>query len=123
MNYTPIRIRDRKIFLAGSVIDLALVLPYFYGMKTATKGAIRNFHLPLPQRVYEALRAEAAALHQPATAVAREAIEAWLRERKRAAVREDIATYALKHAGTAADLDPSLESAALELLRGKKPRR
>jgi len=43
--------------------------------------------------------------------------------RKRAGVREAIATYALKHAGTTADLDPSLESAALELLRGKKLRR
>ena len=67
----------------------------------ATKGAIRNFHLPLAQAVYEALCAEAASLRQPATVVAREAIEA----------------------GTAADLDPSLESAALELLRGRKPRR
>lgn len=92
-------------------------------MKTATKAAIRNFHLPLPQGVYEALRDEAASLRRPATVVAREAIEAWLRERKRAGVRDAIATYALKHAGTAADLDPSLESASLELLRGKKPRR
>ena len=121
--FTPSRIRDRKILSGGSVVDVALLLPYSYGMKTATKGAIRNFHLPLPQRVYEALREEAASLRQPATVVAREAIEAWLRERKRAGVREAIATYALKHAGTAADLDPSLESAALELLRGKKPRR
>jgi hypothetical protein len=86
-------------------------------------GFYQDLYLPLPQGVYEALRAEAAALRQPATAVAREAIEAWLRERKRAGVREAIATYALKHAGTAADLDPSLESASLELLRGKKPRR
>lgn len=92
-------------------------------MTTATKGVIKNFHLPLPQRVYDALREEAASLRQPATVVAREAIEAWLRERKRAGVREAIATYAVKHAGTAADLDPSLERASLELLRGRKPRR
>ena len=92
-------------------------------MATATKGAIRNFHLPLPQRVYDALREEAAALGQPATVVAREAIETWLQERKRAGVREAISMYAVKHAGTAADLDPSLEKASLELLRGKKRRR
>ncbi len=73
--------------------------------------------------MYEALREEATALRQPATVVAREAIEAWLRERKRAGVREAIATYALKHAGSAADLDRSLERASLELLGGKKPRR
>ena len=92
-------------------------------MKAATKGAIKNFHLPLPPRVYDALREEAASLRQPATVVAREAIEAWLRERKRAGVREAIATYAVKHAGTTADLDPSLERASLELLRRGKPRR
>jgi hypothetical protein len=89
-------------------------------MKTATKGAIKNFHVPLPQAVYDALREEAASLQQPATVVARQAIEGWLRERKRAAVREAIATYALTHAATAADLDPSLERASLALLRGKK---
>jgi hypothetical protein len=91
-------------------------------MKTATNRAMKNFHLPLPQRVYEALREEAAALRQPATVVAREAIEAWLRERKRAGVHEAIATYAVKHAGTEADLDRALERASLELLRGKKSR-
>jgi hypothetical protein len=73
--------------------------------------------------VYDALREGAASLRQPATVVAREAIEAWLRERKRAGVREAIATYAARHAGTPADLDPALERASLELLRGKKPRR
>jgi hypothetical protein len=92
-------------------------------MTAAMKGAIKNFHLPLPQGVYDALREEAASLHRPATVVAREAIETWLRERKRAGVHEAIATYAVKHAGTAADLDPALERASLDLLRGKKPRR
>jgi mRNA-degrading endonuclease toxin of MazEF toxin-antitoxin module len=43
--------------------------------------------------VYDALREEAALLGRPATVVARDAIEAWLRERKRAGVREAIATY------------------------------
>jgi hypothetical protein len=92
-------------------------------MRSTIKEATRNFHLPLPPGVYEALREEAAALRKPATAVAREAIEAWLRERRRATVREAIATYAVKHAGTTADLDPALERASLELLRGRKPRR
>jgi hypothetical protein len=30
-------------------------------MKAATKGAVKNFHVPLPQAVYDALREEAAA--------------------------------------------------------------
>jgi hypothetical protein len=51
---------------------------------------------------------------QPATVVARYAIETWLREQRRAALHEAIALYAAKMAGTAADLDPALEVAALE---------
>ena len=83
---------------------------------------VRNFHLPLPETVYGALRQEAARSGRPATALAREAIEAWLAERKRTVVREAIAAYAARHAGTAADLDPALEKASLELFRKRKPR-
>jgi predicted transcriptional regulator len=98
-------------------------------MKTASGSAsrrgnaLKNFHLPLPEDVYEALRHEASLLQRPATVVAREAIEEWLRERRRAVVRESIAAYAAQHAGTTVDLDPALEKAALETLRPKKPRR
>jgi hypothetical protein len=92
-------------------------------MISAIKGAMRNFHLPLPADVYEALRQEAASAHKPVTAVAREAIEAWLRERRRATVREALGAYAVKHAGTATDLDPVLEAASVEFLRPRKPRR
>lgn len=69
----------------------------------------RNFHLPLPEGVYEALHQEASRLRRPATAVAREAIELWLQERKRTVVREAIAAYAVQHAGTSVDFDPGLE--------------
>jgi predicted transcriptional regulator len=85
--------------------------------------SLRNFHLPLPDDVYRALRDEAAAVKQPATVIARQAIETWLRERKRAAVREAIAAYAAEHAGTPADLDVPLEAAGLETLRPGKRRR
>ena len=84
---------------------------------------MKNFHLPLSEEVYAALREQAAALSRPATVIAREAIEAWLRERQRASVREAIAEYAAKHAGTATDLDPALESAALQLLRKRRRKR
>jgi hypothetical protein len=92
-------------------------------MKAASAAvSTRNFHLPLPEPVYRALRDEAAALGRPATAVARDAIEAWLRERRRMAVREALAAYAAAQAGTAADLDPALEEAGLDLLRTKPAR-
>ena len=84
---------------------------------------MKNFHLPLSEEVYAALREQAAALSRPATVIAREAIEAWLRERRRASVREAIAEYAAKHAGTMTDLDPALEAAALHLLRKRRRKR
>ncbi len=86
-------------------------------------ATLRNFHLPLPDDVYQALRDEAAAVKQPATVIARQAIERWLRERKRATVREAIAAYAAEHAGTSADLDAELEAAGLQMLRPAKHRR
>jgi mRNA interferase MazF len=75
-------------------------------MTQATQHAIKNFHLPLPEELYEALRHEAARLGRPATAVARDAVEAWLGERRRAMVKEAIARCTGKQAGTEADLDP-----------------
>jgi hypothetical protein len=81
------------------------------------KGA-RNFHLPLPEDVHTALRGEAERSGKPATALAREAIEAFLRRRRKIALHEAIATYATEHAGTSSDLDPDLERAAIEHLVG-----
>jgi hypothetical protein len=80
------------------------------------KSVARNFHVPLPRGVHEALRAEAERSGQPATALAREAIEAFLRRRRRKAMHDAIAAYAAARAGTAGDLDPLLERAAVEHL-------
>ncbi len=92
-------------------------------MARTAAASKKNFHLPLPEDVYKALREEAAAVKRPATVVARHAIELWLRERRKAVVREAIATYAAEHAGSVADLDPALEQAGLEVLRPRRRRR
>jgi predicted transcriptional regulator len=78
---------------------------------------VRNFHLPLPEPLYQRLQDVAARANRPATAVARYAIESWLRHQRRAAVREAIAAYAAGAAGSREDLDPNLEAASLEALR------
>jgi predicted transcriptional regulator len=78
---------------------------------------VRNFHLPLPEPLYQRLQDVAARANRPATAVARYAIESWLRHQRRAAVREAIAAYAAGAAGSWEDLDPNLEAASLEALR------
>lgn len=83
-------------------------------MNVAT--APQNFHVPLPDEIYLALRAEAERLKQPETMLARMAIEAWLEQRRAAALCEEIAAYAARHAGTALDLDEDLEAAGLEHL-------
>jgi hypothetical protein len=82
-------------------------------MKRATK---RNFHLPLPADLYEELRREAGKRGRPATAVARQAIEMWLRRARASELHEEIAAYARKHAGSRADLDEALETAGAEFL-------
>jgi hypothetical protein len=77
---------------------------------------MKNFHLPLPEQIYDELRAEAKRAQQPATTVAREAISGWLRARRKVARRKAVMEYAAGVAGTSVDLDPSLESAAIEEL-------
>jgi predicted transcriptional regulator len=77
---------------------------------------MKNFHLPLPDEVYESLKAEAERSRTPATSMARQAIQAWLTARKKAARTRGIRAYAAKTAGTEFDLDRSLERATLEVL-------
>jgi hypothetical protein len=73
-----------------------------------------NFHVPLPNKVYQALRTEAEQRKQPATTLARVAIETWLKEQERVARRQAVAAYAKKVAGTKDDLDTDLEASSLE---------
>ncbi len=84
-------------------------------------SAARNLHVPLSEALYRRLRVEAERSHRPATELAREAIDRWLSEQQRAATHEAIAAYAAACAGTTDDLDPELESAAIELLREREP--
>ena len=86
-------------------------------------AAIKNFHLPLPGPTYRRLREAADRAKQPATVVARYAIEAWLRDQRRTALHEAIAKYAAEVAGSLDDLDPDLEAASLELWRPPKRRK
>ena len=70
-----------------------------------TVEAMENFHVPLPDDIYARLRAAAGRSKAPATALAREAIDFWLKEQRRKAQYDAIAGYAAGAAGTALDLD------------------
>ena len=83
----------------------------------------RNFHLPLPDDLYASLRREAAAAGRPATDLARDAIQALIRVRRRRALDAAVAAYASESAGTRADLDREMEAAAIEHLLSDEGRR
>jgi predicted DNA-binding protein len=83
-------------------------------MKTVTS---HNFHVPLTTDVYSRLRSEAERQRKPATQLVKQAVEYWLEQQEKLALHEDIARYAAQSAGTANDLDESLEAASLEHLR------
>jgi hypothetical protein len=59
---------------------------------------------------------------RPATALAREALECWIKEREREAVQAELAVYVSACAGTDADLDPALEAAGVEAILASKDR-
>lgn len=85
---------------------------------------MKNFHLPLPEQTWGELRAESERAQVPATTLAREAIDLWLREQRRKAVHLAISNYAAEVAGSVADLDPELEAAGVEhLLQEARPRK
>ncbi len=77
---------------------------------------MKNFHLPLPEETYAHLKAEAERMQVPATALAREALDWWLRQQFRKARQDAIEAYAAEMAETPIDLDSDLESAAIEHL-------
>lgn len=85
-------------------------------MRFAMAPATRNLHVPLPELLHAELRAAAERTGRPATELARAAIDRWLQEEKRAAIRAEVAAYAAAHAGTTSDLDPALERAGVESL-------
>ena len=82
---------------------------------------MRTFHLPLPDHLHEALRAEAADDRRPATEILREALEGWLATRRRHRVDEEVEAYARAMAGTPSDLDPDLEAAGIDCLLASDP--
>lgn len=82
----------------------------------------RNFHLPLPDPLYRRLRDAAERTKQPATTLARYAIDSWLRQHRKARLREAIAEYAVSVAGTTDDLDTDLEQASLDHLSENRKR-
>ncbi len=77
---------------------------------------MKNFHVPLPDETYDHLRLAAERSNVPATALAREAIDFWLRQQVRKARHDAIVAFAAEALGTSLDLDDELEAAGIEHL-------
>jgi len=77
---------------------------------------MRSFQLLLPDKTYALVKAEARRLQIPTTALAQEAIQAWLRDQARKTRHDAIRAYAAETAGSNVDLEPELESATVEHL-------
>ncbi len=84
-------------------------------MKSATI-TFHNFHMPLPELVYQRLKSAAKKQRKPATQLAKQALEQWLDEQEQLLLHEEITSYAAAMAGTADDLDEFLEAASVEHL-------
>jgi predicted DNA-binding protein len=89
-------------------------MTHFYGIIVTMK----HIHVPLPDSAYDALRQQSKHTGQPATALVRQAVEVWLRDRRRAERAAALARYAAENGGTEVDLDPALEAASIESLLG-----
>ncbi len=91
-------------------------MPFIHGHTGGESKRHEELSSATAERTYAQLRAEAVRTQVPATTLAREAIDLWLRNQLRAARHEAIAGYAEEMAGTNLDLDPDLESAGIEYL-------
>jgi hypothetical protein len=78
---------------------------------------VKSFHLPLPEKTYLDLRTEARRSRVTAAALARQAVEEWIKARRRAERKRQIAAFAAEAVGGGLDLDRGFEAAAIEFLR------
>ena len=78
-----------------------------------------DFHLPLPEDLHDMLREEVESSGQPATVLAREALQAWLVQQRKQRRHEEIAAFARAFGGTDLDLDEDLEAAGIESIEAE----
>jgi len=102
---------------AGAANPGRCAATHVHGRNSAMASATRNFHLPLPEDLYDELRSAAREAAQPATRFAQQLMRAGLEDWRRARRRLEVAVYARQIAGSTEDLDPELEHAGIRTLR------
>lgn len=81
----------------------------------------RNLHVPLPPELHAGLKAQARRLRTPATVLARDAIEAWVKQSEQEQLADEIRAYAKAVAGSGAEFEEALETAGIEFLLDSDP--
>lgn len=81
----------------------------------------KNFHLPLPPALYADLRAAAERMGAPATDLAREAIQVWLKQERRRQIHAELSAYAQAVAGSRDDFDPAVSAAGAQHFLASTP--
>ena len=76
----------------------------------------KNFHVPLPEPLYNRLKEEAVKCSIPATKLARQAIKFWLKEREKNNLHSAIKNYASQYGGSEFDLDEDLENTSIDYM-------
>ena len=80
---------------------------------------MRTIHLPMPDHLHEALKAEANLTRRPASQIIREALDFWLQTQRKRHLADQIEGYAQQVGGSSLDLDQDLEGAGIECLSGE----
>ncbi|MEX2534400.1 MAG: hypothetical protein WD273_02280 [Trueperaceae bacterium] len=80
------------------------------------EAAKKNMHLPLPADLHAELKEQSDRPGAPATVLVREAVEEWVRRKRREQMAEELRAYAVRMTGTGTDLDEELEAAGTDAL-------
>ena len=91
--------------------------------KTTNLDAEHKIHVPLPRELYLWLKQEAERSKQPATVIAREALEQLQKARKKAEREEALRLFIAENAGTEWDYDPVIGEAGLETISASSKKR
>ena len=76
----------------------------------------QNFHLPLSPKLYAELKEQAQERGQPATELARDALESYLRQLRIQKIGAELEAYVDAVAGTRDDFDPDVAAAGADVI-------
>jgi len=87
------------------------------------ESIMHTIHIPMPDHLHQALKAEASLTRRPASEIIREALVCWLESVRKRRVADQIRLFAEEVGGSSLDLDQDMERAGIELLHDETEKR